>query len=287
MAERTPAADTALREKALDPRRSFIVQAPAGSGKTELLIQRLLVLLAHAEQPEEIAAITFTRKAAGEMRHRLLEALENAAGDSSENSGEGPTGHLQPGHLQLGHLQLQGRRARAVLERDREQGWNLLESPGRLRIQTIDSFCAALARQSPLGSGLGEHPGISGDPSALYQAAAQATLAGIETEGAEGEAVGRLLLHLDNHQPRVAGLLVAMLARRDQWLRHMEGAGNPTLSRGALEAELSALVSESLSETRASLQQALGLPHPGDGSQSGDAPEEAMALVRVAARQVA
>ena len=71
--------DHLVRQQALDPKQSFIVQAPAGSGKTELLTQRYLTLLAHAQRhPEEIIAITFTRNAASEMRERVLCALEFA-----------------------------------------------------------------------------------------------------------------------------------------------------------------------------------------------------------------
>jgi ATP-dependent exoDNAse (exonuclease V) beta subunit len=78
-AVRVTSADQAQRDRALDPARSFIVQAPAGSGKTSLLVARFLKLLESAGQPEEILAITFTRKAAAEMKKRVLAALGDRA----------------------------------------------------------------------------------------------------------------------------------------------------------------------------------------------------------------
>src|SRR4030095_2582979 len=84
--------DSATRERALDATCSFLVQAPAGSGKTELLIQRFLALLSRVERPEQIVAMTFTRKAAGEMRERVVGALGDAlAGTPVESPHEART----------------------------------------------------------------------------------------------------------------------------------------------------------------------------------------------------
>jgi ATP-dependent exoDNAse (exonuclease V) beta subunit len=233
MREQPHNSDQAARTRALDPATSFIVQAPAGSGKTGLLTQRYLVLLAGAEAPEEIVAITFTRKAAGEMRQRILQALADAAGGiPPEQDGE--------------HYRQTRDLARRALARDQAQGWQLRDNPVRLRIQTIDALCAGLARQMPVLSRLGALPAIAEDPARLYLEAARNTIAELETGAQWSAAIALLVQHLDNRVDKLQGLIATMLARRDQWLRHVADPDHPGLERATLEAALAGLVTEVL-----------------------------------------
>jgi len=179
-----PVADAAAREAALDPRRSFIVQAPAGSGKTELLVQRYIRLLSAVEKPEEIVAITFTIKAAAEMRQRVLDKLPNAA-----------------------------------------------EVAHRLKIQTIDAFCASLTRQMPVLSHFGAQPGIVEDADEHYADAALRTIQELTPSAV------RLLRHLDNNMDVAARLIATMLAKRDQWLRKAGAVPSRKELESALAAE--------------------------------------------------
>jgi ATP-dependent helicase/nuclease subunit A len=194
------------RENALDVTRSWIVEAPAGSGKTGLLIQRYLKLLSlpNIEQPEQILAITFTIKAAGEIRERIIDQLERAAAPDQ------PKDEFQRRTREL---------ASAVLERDRLMGWDLLNHPRRLNVRTIDSVCAEIARNLPvLAGGSGSSP--VEDATALYRTAAERTLMQLGGEdSALSDALRLLLLHRDGNLTQFRDLLAEMLSLRDQWGR--------------------------------------------------------------------
>jgi ATP-dependent exoDNAse (exonuclease V) beta subunit len=239
MTEREPAlpdiADAAQRSRALDTRRSFIVQAPAGSGKTELLIQRALALLAQVQAPEEIVAITFTRKAAGEMRARILQALESAA---SKSPPAAP------------HQHTTWRLARAALQRDAQAGWGIGASPDRLRIHTIDALCASLTRQMPLLSDFGALPRMVEDADALYREAARRTLALLNEPDDAAPAVAQVLAHLDNDLHNGELLLADMLRSRDQWIRPVADRKSPRLQRDTLETGLAGVIRDALQGLR-------------------------------------
>jgi ATP-dependent exoDNAse (exonuclease V) beta subunit len=211
------------RQCALNTNYSFIVQAPAGSGKTELLTQRYLALLAKAHAPEEIIAITFTRKAAAEMCARIVEALQKAQQDDTSNSA-----HKEQRHIL----------AKAVLEQDRIKNWHLLANPNRLRIQTIDAFCASIVRQMPILSRLGADADIAADPWSLYQQASREVMNGLEVKAQWTAPLIRLLIHLDNDYLKVENLLSDMLAKRDQWLPYIAGRHSQQNVRFLLEEGL-------------------------------------------------
>ena len=69
--------DHKTREEVINPESSFLVQAPAGSGKTTTLARRILHLLTVVEDPKEIIAISFTNKAAAEMHVKVLRNMIN------------------------------------------------------------------------------------------------------------------------------------------------------------------------------------------------------------------
>jgi len=113
--------DTRAREFAVDPHNNVVLEASAGTGKTSVLVWRYINLLKAGVDPSNILAITFTRKAAAEMRERIIRELKDAA-------------------------------ARSEFDRAR---WNdVRDRLGDIAISTIDAFCLSLLREFPLEADL-------------------------------------------------------------------------------------------------------------------------------------
>ncbi len=191
------------RQQALDPTRSFICEAPAGSGKTELLTQRFLTLLARVKKPEEILAMTFTRKAAGEMRTRVIRALQHAQASPEPKSD---------------HARLTWRLANTVLVQNEKYHWQLLDSPARLQIKTFDSLCSSLANTLPFHSSFASPPQVSDEPDVLYLATARKFIKTLEDDKPWSDSIAKILALLDNNTQKLERLFVSMLSKREAWL---------------------------------------------------------------------
>jgi ATP-dependent helicase/nuclease subunit A len=199
--------DADARAEALNTRSSCIVEAPAGSGKTGLLVQRYLKLLGDetVEQPEEVLAITFTNKATAELRERVLEQLQGARGEALREDGNDFDRETRA-------------LAEAALARSVRLDWAVLERPSRLNIRSIDSVCAEIANSLPLlvGGGGPRRPVEDAEP--LYRLAARRTLLQLGGAGvALHEALRTVLLHRDGNLADCETLLAGMLQTREQW----------------------------------------------------------------------
>ncbi len=204
--------DELARQHCREQADSVLLQAPAGSGKTTVLVERFLALLSQVDLPEQILAITFTRKAAAEMRRRIVQILRAPDVIASASN-------TDPRRQVLEQLKA------AVKAQALRRGWNWEGLPSRLRIQTIDSFNHELARAMPI---LGRSPGslqVLDSVRPLYQLAAERTLIGVDQSGgkaaqdsAESDAIDQVLERLDNDMATVTRLLAQLLEKRSHWL---------------------------------------------------------------------
>ena len=188
--------DRETRELTARPDQSWILRAPAGSGKTTLLVTRYLELLSCVEKPEEILAITFTRKATAEMRERILTSL------SDPDSGQPPN---------LVHA------AKRARQRGLDKGWEIIANPTRLKIQTIESFRRSLIEASPVEAAIAPHTQLVQNAGAWYEEAVERVFRSLKSGNRKFACVVRLL-QLEHHNlSRVKRQLVNMLGKRDQW----------------------------------------------------------------------
>lgn len=202
--------DYEQRQQALDIGQSIAVLAPAGSGKTELLVQRALRLLTYSETPEQVLIITFTRKATFEMRERIINAMQQAVDKSPITSKH---------QHQIREI------ATAALKHDQQQGWQLLQNSHRLQVKTIDSLCHYLASNMFMDSGY-LLPLIVNDNTQLQYRQAVNNLFLRFNEGDSDDrdlcqALEQLLRQYDNNCEQLSRLLCEMLDSRTGWVNLM------------------------------------------------------------------
>jgi ATP-dependent helicase/nuclease subunit A len=269
--------DQPARDASLAIDRHLLLQAPAGSGKTTVLAQRFLAALASVDEPEEVLAITFTRKAAAEMRERVLLALE---GTLQSVSSEQP--------------RWAGLRA-AVLAQAARRDWQLAELPARLRIQTIDSLCHEIARAMPLLGRMQQQLQVVDDVEPLLNEAAVLTLRHADAHVEYQDDADRVLRRLENDWQRACKLLAGLLPSRNRWQQVLA-----TTPPEELGARVQASLERIATETTRAVAQALGADlltegerlaresakHLGEGGEwEAQSWQQWLALVRIAIKE--
>ncbi len=215
--------DERARAESLDIQRSILLQAPAGAGKTTVLSQRYLKLLAAVAEPESILAITFTRKAAGELRARVLQALAGLT--TADTAAAHTTAEL----------------AAAA----RRQHPDLIENAARLKIMTIDAWNKSLATRLPITARSNVSLQVVDNALELYHRAARETLHAAEQDESVQGSFDRLLTHLDNDWRRLERLIAEMLAVRNHWLPRISAARGTDLAAD-LQTSLISIIESTL-----------------------------------------
>jgi ATP-dependent helicase/nuclease subunit A len=198
------------QQRAAVPRASVWVSASAGTGKTRVLIDRLLWLMLDGTDPQRILCLTFTRAAAAEMANRLNAELA-----------EWTT--LRSGALTQRLRKLTGRLPDdATIARARQLFARVLDSPGGLKIATLHAFCQGLLRRFPLEAGVPAEFTIIGERAAreaLIEAGERVLIAARDGSDPEiAEALSVVTRHAA--EERFSALMAALAAERGK-LRRM------------------------------------------------------------------
>jgi ATP-dependent helicase/nuclease subunit A len=266
--EHSQPADQAIRDQALSPLEGFHLEAPAGSGKTSVLLARFLTLLARVDTPEEMLALTFTRKAAGELRARVMSLLW-------ERHDPGPD--ASPLDLKLQEL------AAAVFRRHADEA-TLKLTPERLPIMTFHGFCAQLLKLAPQEAGVPlTFTLLEEDEDRWLKAEAleelRTRLNARPATDPVRQALVRRLVRLNNDWRRLSKELHGLLSRRDslgEFLALARVSRDATAYWRLLEDRFRTVLQPSLDGLRAGLaESALGQDWPDfwqtlQGSSHGD-----------------
>jgi len=213
---------------ALDPRRSVSVAASAGSGKTWQLVSRIVRLLLDGAAPGGIVALTFTRKAAAEMRERVERRLRELA------YADDATLDAQLRELDLEPDATLRARARAQYE-------PLLFAPFGLRAQTLHAFCQDVLTRFAIEADVPAGFELIEDEAALLDEAFAALLERIRRAPESAEASAFTALIADGaSESNLRTWLLGFAARRSDWWAYTE------TMEGDVAAEASAALAAEL-----------------------------------------
>jgi ATP-dependent helicase/nuclease subunit A len=187
------AIDDPVRAEVIDDPSSFIISAPAGSGKTTVLAKRIIKRLLEVNDPNEIIALTFTKKAANEMRDKVQEVLEGKYNDFA-----GP--FIQ----------------KELNKHSKKNNWddNYIDN---LKIMTLDSLAFQILQKEPLLSKCPKVEGLSEHLDDLYEIAVNEVI----KEPQNYHDVEKVLLYLNVNHQTIVNEFVEMIKKRDQWLPHL------------------------------------------------------------------
>jgi len=214
-AQKVIAEATAAQRQAADPDSSVWVSASAGSGKTKVLVDRVLNLLLRGSDPGRILCLTFTKAAAAETANRLSDRLagwvtaaDAPLRDSLEKLLGGPADDdLLP-------------RARALFAR-------VLDTPGGIKIQTIHAFCQALLGRFPLEAGVAPNARVLDEHEAadlLETARVEVLAEALAGQGRLSDEIAVLTAHLQ--EDRFTEVLKQLIHERGRLAELKDARGN-------------------------------------------------------------
>ena len=201
-----------LNRTALDPRHSVVIEACAGSGKTWLLVSRIVRLLLAGAKPSEILAITFTRKAAQEMEFRLHDWLHLLATAEDDQVLD----FLRDREVPERELGAMLPKARALLERF------LTDRPG-ITVSTFHGWFLHLLRHAPLASGAASGANLVDHTSALMEEAWELFAERLQSNPASPVARALTYLFETYGLESTRSLLIGFLAKRAEWWAYTQG----------------------------------------------------------------
>jgi ATP-dependent helicase/nuclease subunit A len=215
IARQIPDAAKARQAAAADPERSVFVSANAGSGKTHVLVQRVINLLLRGEDPAKILCITFTKAAAANMATRVFNtlaewtALDDVALDAK---------------IRLATGKAPDATTRAIARR---LFANALETPGGLKVQTIHAFCTRLLHQFPFEADVAARFDVLDEPATaelLNELTLEVLLEGAtKPEGALGKALAAAITAAAD--TTFKEVIAETIGKRDLITRWTERAG--------------------------------------------------------------